>query len=470
MPTSNLTRRAFSSLLPTAPWAAVKAAPAKRNILFIAIDDMNDWIGCLGGHPNTITPNLDRLGARGVNFSSAHCAAPLCNPARAALMTGRRPSSTGVYLNSQPYHGSKVLKDAVTLNQHFKNSGYLTLGCGKIYHGTQGAFADTKGWHDYGNPNDTSVLPGKPPLAGAAGQGHFDWGPTTTGDENMRDYQTTEWIAKHLQAKHDQPMFLACGFTRPHLPWYVPKKYFDMHPLDRVQLPVVKEDDLDDVPPIGRRFAKPTGDHARVTRADAWKKGVQAYLASITFCDAMVGRVLRALETGPHANDTLIVLWSDHGWHLGEKLHWRKFTLWERSTRNILMFVAPGVTQPGGVCNRPVSMMDIYPTLMDLAGLKAPGIQEGESLMSWLRNPNAPKKTPALTTYQFGNHAVRSEQWRYIRYNDGGEELYDRAKDPEEWTNLAAKPELAAVKKDLARWLPKHNEPDAPGGRSGEEG
>jgi arylsulfatase A-like enzyme len=245
----------------------------------------------------------------------------------------------------------------------------------------------------------------------------------------------------------------------------VPKKYFDMHPLDRVKLPIVKEDDLDDVPEIGRRFAKSGGDHERVTKANAWKQGVQAYLAAITFSDAMVGRVLRALETGPHANNTTVVLWSDHGWHLGEKLHWRKFTLWERSTRNILMVNAPGVTKAGSVCDRTVSMMDIYPTLMDLTGLKAPGVQEGESLMTWLRDPKAPKKTPAVTTYLFSNHAVRTERWRYIRYRDGGEELYDRAQDPNEWTNLALKPEMAAVKKDLAQWLPKHNEPDAPGGR-----
>jgi arylsulfatase A-like enzyme len=457
-----LTRRAFASL---APALLLKAAPSKQNILFIAIDDMNDWIGCLNGHPGTITPNLDRLASLGMNFTSAHCAAPLCNPARAALMTGRRPSSTGVYTNGQPYSGSKVISNAVTLNQHFKDSGYLTLGCGKIYHGTRGAFADNKGWHDYGEANDNSVPAGKPPLAGAAAQGQFDWGPTTSGDESMQDFATTDWVGKHLQTKHEQPMFLACGFTRPHLPWYVPKKYFDMHPLDRVQLPLVKEDDLDDVPAMGRKFARPEGDHARVVRANAWKQGVQAYLAAITFSDAMVGRVLRSLETGPHAKNTTVVLWSDHGWHLGEKLHWRKFTLWERATRNILMFAAPGVTRPATVCNRTVSMMDIYPTLMDLAGLKAPGIQEGESLMPLLRSPQSPKKTPAVTTYLMGNHAVRTEQWRYIRYKDGGEELYDRAKDPNEWTNLAGLPAMAAVKQDLARWLPTHNEPDAPGGR-----
>ena len=463
-----MTRRTFSSLLPAASAAFLQGATPKQNILFIAIDDMNDWIGCLNGHPGAITPNLDKLARHSVNFTSAHCAAPLCNPARAALMTGRRPSSTGVYTNGQPYPGSKVLNGVVTLNQHFKNNGYLTLGCGKIYHGTQGAFADDKGWHDYGKTKDTLKLAGVPPLAGAAAQGHFDWGPTTTGDESMHDYQTTEWISQHLRKKHDQPMFLACGLSKPHLPWYVPKKYFDMHPLDKVELPIVKEDDLDDVPPIGVQMAKPNGDHARVTKAGGWKKGVQAYQAAITFSDAMVGRVLSALESGPHANNTTVVLWSDHGWHLGEKLHWRKFTLWERATRNILMVNAPGVTRPS-VCDRTVSMMDIYPTLMDLTGMKAPGLQEGESLVTWLKNPKAPKLTPAVTTFLRGNHAVRTDTWRLIRYKDGTSELYDRVKDPNEWTNLALKPEFAAKIKELERWLPKQDHPDAPGGRGQDE-
>jgi arylsulfatase A-like enzyme len=465
-----MTRRTFSSLLPLAPLGMVKAAPAKRNILFIAIDDLNDWIGCLRGHPNTITPNLDRQAARGVNFTSAHCAAPLCNPSRSALMTGRRPSSSGVYTNNQPYAGAKALANAVTLNQHFKNSGHLTLGCGKIYHGVQGAFADTKGWDDYGKVQDAMVLPGERPLSGPSAQAHFDWSPTTSGDESMLDYRTAEWVSRQLQTKRDQPLFLACGIFRPHLPWYVPKKYFDMHPLDSIQLPIVKEDDLEDVPEIGRQFARAGGDHGRVTRADAWKKGVQAYLASITFADAMVGRVLRALETGPYANDTTVVLWSDHGWHLGEKLHWRKFTLWERSTRNVLMIDAPGVTKANSVCDQTVSMMDIYPTLMELTGLKAPGPLEGESLVKWLKDPRASKKTPAVTTYFRGNHAVRSARWRYIRYKDGTEELYDRTKDPNEWTNIAGRPEAAAVKKDLSQWLPKHDEPDAPTRAGGGEG
>lgn len=455
-------RRTFNSMLAAAPAAFVKAAAPKRNVLFIALDDMNDWVGCMGGHPNTITPNLDRLAGQGVLFHSAHCAAPLCNPSRTGIMTGRRPSSTGVYMNNQPYHAAKALSGVPTLNRHFKDNGYATLGSGKIYHGTYGAFADKEGWHDYGQPKRDYRLASPAPLSGPSARAHFDWGQTAGGDDEMNDYHVVDWVSGQLQKKREQPLFLACGIYKPHLPWYIPKKYFDMHPLESIQLPRVKEDDLDDVPAIGRKFALAQGDHARVTKAGVWKQGVQAYLAAISFSDAMVGRLMRALEASPYANDTTVVLWSDHGWHLGEKLHWRKFTLWERSTRNLLMINAPGVTRPGGVCPRPVSMLDIYPTLMELTGLKAPGGLEGQTLVPWLKNPKAPKKDPVVTTYGFRNHAVRSEQWRYIRYSDGGEELYDRTKDPDEWTNLAARPELAAVKADLARWLPKHDEPDAP--------
>lgn len=457
-----LTRRSFLSAVSTAPAILTAQSRPRPNILFIAIDDLNDWIGSLGGYPGVQTPNLDRLAGQGILFRNTHCAAPLCNPSRTAIMTGRRPSSTGVYQNNQPYSGSKILKDAVTLNAWMRNNGYLTLGCGKIYHGTHGKFADVAGWDDYGLPKGDYQLFGPKPLAGPAAQNHFDWGPTKTGDEAMNDFHVTDWISGHLSKKHAKPLFLACGISKPHLPWYVPKKHFDLYPLDGIQLPIVKEDDLADVPEAGRRMAKPEGDHARVTRSDAWKKGVQAYLASISFADAMVGKVLRALETGPHANDTQVVLWSDHGWHLGEKSHWRKFTLWERSTRSVLMMKAPGVTKAGAKCDRPVSLQDLYPTLLALNGQYVPADLEGTSLVPWIEQPEAPKKNPVLTTFGFGNHAVRDQDWRYIRYQDGTEELYDHRSDPREWTNLAAAPAHQRRRKDLAEWLPKNNQADAP--------
>jgi arylsulfatase A-like enzyme len=446
---------------------AIAAARARQpNLLFIAIDDLNDWIGCLGGHPDIRTPHLDRLASRGVLFTNAHCAAPLCNPSRAAVMTGIRPSTSGVYNNNQPFRQSEAGKKAVTLPQHFMAHGYRVTGGGKIYHGP---FPDPASWHEYfpsqirNKPPDP--LPPNRPVNGIPNTAHFDWGALDVPDSAMGDSKVAAWAGSKLSRPQSQPFFLACGFFRPHLPWYVPRKYFDMYPADKVTLPEVKEDDLDDVPPIGRRFARPQGDHRRVIQYGQWRKAVQAYLASISFADVCVGRMMDALENGPHASNTVVVLWSDHGWHLGEKLHWRKFSLWEEATRNVLMVVAPGVASPGGRCHRSVSLLDIYPTVAELCGLPAARGREGVSLLPLLQNPAAQWDRPALTTYLRNNHSVRSERWRYIRYSDGREELYDHHNDPLEWRNLAARPEHRKVIAELARWLPPTNARESPLGR-----
>lgn len=462
-------RRQFLSAAPFIFTRRATAAATKRNVLFISIDDMNDWVGSLGGHPQTRTPNLDKFAASGVNFTSAHCAAPLCNPSRAALMTGLRPSTTGVYQNPQPFRQSEKGRNAVTIPQHLRTIGYKSIGSGKIYHG---GFPDPQSWDDYYPDNKGNDVPRSPmpprdklPLNGIPRTAHFDWGAIDNSDEEMGDFKVAEWVSAQLAKNHSDPMFIACGMTRPHLPWFVPKKYFDLFPLDSIQLPAVKNDDLNDVPAIGVKFAKPDGDHARVIEYGQWKKAVQGYLASIAFCDAMLGRVFRALETSPKGRETNVVLWSDHGWHLGEKLHWRKFSLWERSTRNLLMWNIPGLTKPGGRSPRTVSLMDIYPTLIEVLGAPPRSDIEGQSLVPQLRNPMAPRKEPALTTYGRANHSIRSETWRYIRYSDGGEELYDEKNDPNEWTNLASKPEHAAVKRELAAWLPKYDAPESPTAR-----
>lgn len=252
-------------------------------------------------------------------------------------------------------------------------------------------------------------------------------------------------------------MFLASGISKPHLPWYVPQKYFDLYPLESVTLPTINENDLDDVPPAAVHMAKPDGDHRKVIEHDQWRRAVQGYLASISFADAVLGRILNAYDASPWKDNTIIVLWSDHGWHLGEKLHWRKFSLWEEATRNALMIVAPGVTTPGSRSHQAVDLMGVYPTLTELCGLPERAEIEGASLVPLLRNPDAERKRPALTTFGQGNHSIRAERWRYTRYNDGGEELYDHSDDPLEWTNLATRPEYTAIKKELAQWLPKHN-------------
>ena len=437
-----------------------KAEKGRPNVLFIAIDDLNDWVGCLGGHPQARSPNIDRLAKRGVLFRNAQCAAPACNPSRAALLTGIRPSTSGVYHNPQPWRGA--MPDAVTLPQHFMAHGYHVAGGGKIFHG---GYPDPASWQEYfpdpkrNRPPDP--MPPNRPLNGIPKTAHFDWGPVDVTDEEMSDWIVADWARKKLGQTYERPFFLAVGIFRPHLPWYVPPKYFDMFPPDKVILPKAKKDDLDDVPDMGRRMARPEGDHAKVIETDNWRKAVSGYLASIAFADACVGRVLDALDNSPHADNTIIVLWGDHGWHLGEKLHWRKFALWEEAAHAPLMMAGPGITK-GATCTRPVSFMDIYPTLTDVCGLGPNDRLEGQSLRPLLDNPEAKWEPPALTTHGRNNHSLRSERWRYIRYSDGSEELYDHQADEMEWTNLAGDPQYDDVKKRFAAHLPTVNVPDAP--------
>ena len=427
------------------------------NVLFIAVDDLNDWTGFLGGHPDAKTPNLDRLAARGTAFTHAYCPAPLCNASRAALMTGVLPSRSGVYVNAQDWRENPVLQKATTLPQHFMAHGYKAMGSGKIYHG---GFPHAASWDEYwpsqevNRPNDPEP-PEKPWRAGPAAKQHFDWGGLEVEDDAMSDSKVADWVIGQLKKDHEKPFFLACGIFRPHLPWYVPQKYFDMYPVDEIALPNINENDLDDVPEAGRAMAR-LDDHHRVVDNGKWREAVQAYLACITFADACVGRVLDALETSAYRDNTLVVLWSDHGWHLGEKLHWRKFALWEEATHNVLLFAGPGIA-PGQRSDAPVNLLDIYPTLIDCCGLGPREGLDGVSLKPLLDDPNAPWERPSLTTYQYKNHALRTRRWRYIQYEDGSEELYDHSVDDLEWTNLAADPAYEDVKRELREWLPKTN-------------
>ncbi len=421
---------------------------ARKNVLFIAVDDLRDWTGCLGGYPGVKTPNLDRLANRGLLFTRAYCSAPSCNPSRVALLCSVNPATSGVYLNSHPWRPR--LAEAITLPQLFMQHGYKVWGGGKIFHGS---FNDLKSWEVYFQRPADPVPDGRP-LNGIPDAAQFDWGPLHVEDSAMGDAQLADWAVEFLTQEHDRPFFLAVGFIRPHLPWYVPRKYFEEYPLSGIKLPPVREDDLDDIPAAGVRMANPKGDHAKVLATDNWDRGIQGYLASITFCDGQIGRVLDALDRRKDRDDTIIVLWSDHGWHLGEKLHWRKFTLWEESGRVPLIFVVPGVTQPGSRCERVVSLLDVYPTLAELCNLPLPRHVEGRSLCRLLANPEAPWDHVALTTHGYRNHAVRNERWRYIRYADGSEELYDHQSDPHEWTNLASLPQYTEIKEQLSRYLP----------------
>jgi len=439
-------------------WAQAK--PARPNVLFIAVDDLNHWVRHLGRNEQVVTPNIDRLARRGVTFMRAYTAAPACNPSRAALMSGMRPSTTGVYHNSNDWRPH--VPEERTLTTLFRKNGYYTAGAGKIYHG---GFDRQREWDDYGKVKGDGCRP-----AGSEGVGGIRFGASDCQDDDLSDYHIVNYAIGQLQRQHDKPFFLACGVHKPHMPWYVPRKYFDMYPLDQVKLPPVKANDLADVPPEGVKMARPEGDHADVVKSGRWKETVQAYLAAITYTDMNIGRLLDALDRSAYRDNTIIVLWGDHGWHLGEKEHWRKFALWEEATRAPFIWVAPGVTKPGGVSARTVDFMSIYPTLAELCGLPVPKHVEGVSIRKLLENPDAPWDRPALTTHGFQNHALRTEQWRYIRYSGGGEELYDETKDPYEWTNLAQDPGRKGVKSDLSRHLPKVNQPEVAGGGNGDAG
>jgi iduronate 2-sulfatase len=436
------------------------AAQAKPNVLFIAVDDLNDWIGCLGGHPQAKTPNMDALAARGVNFTRAYCASPVCNPSRTALMTGLRSSTSGVYGNALDRAKSPAA-NVPPLNTHFRNHGYYVAGAGKIYHGDGDQWGE---WDDYATYRGGDL----PPAASeSGGVGGIRFAPIDARDEDMHDYHTVDYCLQQLSRQHNKPFFLACGLHKPHMAWNVPRKYYDMFPVEKIELPKVLETDLDDVPPAGRRMARPEGDHADILESGRWKDAVQGYLAAGAFCDAMIGRLMKGFDDSKYRDNTIIVFWGDHGWHLGEKQHWRKFALWEEATRAPLFFAGAGVPQKKAVCERTVDFMSIYPTLCELAGLPNPQHNEGVSVVALLKDPSAKWDRPALTTHGKENHAVRSERWRYIRYADGGEELYDHQNDPLEWKNLAADSNYASVKADLAQWLPKVNAPEA--GPRGEE-
>ena len=489
----------LSLLLPVsaATGAATPAAATPPNILFIAVDDLNDWIGPLRGHPQVKTPHLDRLAKRGITFTNAHCAAPLCNPSRAAVFSGLQPFQTGVLANDEKTIRS-ARPDLVLLPRHFQEAGYRTFGTGKLLHqkGTglcETEFYPEQRWSPFtpeavlytaeelpskgsANPQHHTVLKGRPvvlPLnrmpsdrAAASRNGEsFDWGPVDVDDADLGDGQIADWAVQqiHQQAKTPaQPWFLAVGFYRPHIPLFAPRKYFDLYAGLDIQLPVTKADDLADLSDTGRQWARDpvtAGSHASVVKHGQWRAAVTAYLACVSFIDAQVGKLLDALDASPAAANTVIVFWGDHGWHLGEKEHWGKWTGWQRSTRVPLLIAPPhtGSTANfprGATCADPVGLIDLYPTLIDLSGIAArPGLA-GASLVPLLKNPETASGRHILTSFDVGNFSVTGAHWRYLRYADGSEELYDSVNDPHEWTNLAGRPDVRAIQQMMAAKIP----------------
>lgn len=480
-------RHFFLAALFTLGISAVPGTAAEKpNVLFIAIDDQNDWIGCLGGHPQVKTPNLDALARRGTLFTNAHCQAPLCNPSRSSLLTGLRPSTTGIHGLSPGIREVERTKNHITLPQTFTRAGWFTYTCGKIYHdgslrkgrakGKGKAAADDgmgmeSEFQEWGpappigkraTPIANLPWPGRHPA--------MDWGPhpENAAESEHGDHQIASAAISALErAPKDKPFFIAAGFRLPHVPCFAPPAWFELYPDATLEMPAIKEDDRADLPKFAdfMHWKLPEPRLSTLRELNEWRPLVRAYLACVSYMDAQLGRVIEALDKSGQADNTIIVLWSDHGWHLGEKLITGKNTLWNESTRVPLMFAGPGV-KAGQVCNRPAELLDIFPTLLELTSLPARPDLEGHSLVPLLKDANAPREWPAITTHNQGNHTIRTEEWRYIRYADGSEELYDEKADFNEWNNLATNPAYAAKKAELAKWLPKVDVPAAPNSKS----
>ncbi len=456
-------------LFPTAAMQAANPTDTKPNVLFIAIDDLNDWTGMLTGNPQSKTPHMDKLASRGLVFTNAHCAAPACGPSRSAIMSGIRPSTSGNYINKSSLIHNPILNNSVLLPEFFQRNDYYVCGAGKLFHGYHfNNEVKGRGFDDY-FPSKTQDLPSwqdlkfssKLPLGGWARTA--DWGPLradVTVDDHP-DGKTANWAAEQLlSGELQEPFFLGTGIFQPHLPNYAPQKYFDRFPLEEIKLPEgFKENDLDDVPAAHAKMAHNPW-LKKIREMGQWKPAIQAYLACTSMVDELVGQIVAALEKSKYADNTIIVLWSDHGFHHGEKGRWGKYSLWERATRVNLLWVVPGFTQPGSTCARPVNLLDIYPTLAALTACKPPTAQlEGNDLSVLMKNPQAEWNEATVTTFGYKNYGVRSEQHRYIVYKDGSEELYDHTQDKWEWKNLAGNPEYAASKKKMRKFLPTHHEP-----------
>lgn len=407
----------------------------KPNIVLIAVDDLNDWIGVLGGHSQAKTPNMDELARRGVLFSNAHCQAPVCNPSRASLMTSLYPSTSGIYFLNPDITDSPVARNSIVMPRRYEQEGYNVLAAGKLFH-------NGKGLNETHIPNYAGQFGGFGPMPDekiSIYPGHplWDWGAYPERDDQMPDYQIASWAEERLAEKQEQPFWMGVGFYRPHVPQFAPQRWFDMYPLESLQLPKIIQEDLNDISSYGvaitrEKHVSPT--HKWVTENEAWKPLVQSYLACVSFVDEQVGRVLNALDNGDYGENTYVVLFSDHGFHIGEKERHAKRSLWEDGARVPLIIMGPGIPK-GKVISKPVQLLDIYPTLLELSHLEPDPKHEGNSLVPLLKNTEANWPHYARTSFGPGNNAIVSEQYRFIQYNDGSEEFYDHESDPNEWYN-----------------------------------
>ena len=446
----------FITLLPlfSAPIVASAGEDSKPNILFIAVDDLNDWVAPWEGHPDAVTPNFDRLADGGMRFTNAHTPAPLCGPARAATFTGLYPSTSGIYLHvadKNIQRASKKAAQSTFLTHYFAQNGYKTMGAGKLLHGGAGGdlLQEFVGHNAFG--------PYPPQNLRYENKGtSTDWGPYPASNNEMPDYHVASYAVEQLKKNHGKPFFLTIGFNRPHVPWHVPQEWFDRIDLNAVALPPYLENDLDDAPAISRRIHEmpPTPSTEWLIRKGYWKEVIQAYLACVAFMDNQLGRVLDALESSPYADNTIIVLWSDHGYHLGEKNIVAKMTLYEESTRVPLIIAGPNINR-GARSSKPVGLIDLYPTLVELAGLPPAEGLDGRSIAPLMADPEMDWNYPAITFWGQNNTSVRTETYRYIQYENGAEELYDHTTDPHEWNNLASDPTTRELRARLRQHIPQ---------------
>lgn len=450
-------------LLLTLPAANLSAQP---NILFIAIDDQNDWIGCMDGHPHVKTPHIDALATRGTLFTNAHCQSPLCNSSRTSLMTGLRPTTTGIYGLAPWFRDVDQFQNVVSLPQYLSKHGYTTYTTGKIYHGGYGRQPRDNEWDTIGTPSSVGAKPAGKLVDTPSKNPLVDWGVFPHRDEDKGDWKVASWAVEQLDQKPKEPFFLSCGFFLPHVPCYATQKWFDLYPDDDSVLPPFLAGDRDDTPRFSwyLHWKLPEPRVTFLREQDEWRNIVRSYLACTSFVDSQVGRVLTALERNGLADNTIVVLWSDHGWHLGEKSITGKNTLWDRSTRVPLIFAGPGVGV-GAKCTQPAELLDMYPTLLELCGLPVNDDLEGISLVPQLQDAETKRARPAITTHNHDNHGIRTEDYRYIIYADGTEELYDMRSDPNEWNNLAAEDKYGVLLAALRKWIPA-SAPPAPGSRS----
>ena len=458
------------------------ASPAKANqsnVIFFALDDLCDWVGPLG-YQQAVTPHMDTLARSGVTFTNGHTAGTFCAPSRTAIFTGRHASSTGCY-TTQVYFQDHP--DIRPLQSAFKEGGYRTFGAGKLFHHPAG-FVDLRGWDTFFVRNQQQKQSGWPldswseetPIPQPYPNSRFNQGQTPANrfflewgkvpnerEEEMADTIRTNWACEVLRQQHDQPFFLALGLYTPHFPNYAPAKYFDLYDVEAIEPPPYKADDLEDLPEK-IRIAKTHRSriHQRLVQTGSLQQAIHGYLASVSYADAMLGRLMNTLNESPYADNTIVILWSDHGYHHGEKGDWGKHNLWERTSNVPLIWSGPAVSQ-GAEIDATVSLIDLYPTLVEMCSLPAEEGLDGTSLAHVLSQPATARDRNVLLPYMDPEgYAIINRTWRYIHYSNGTEELYNVQSDPHEWDNLAGKAALRGVIDELQKSAPKKFAPPGP--------